>query len=300
LKSGNNCRMELIPAQLIKRMPGLEACVSKGGVGKARDFAMKRGFCKPVVLADSGGCMTLLSGAAVFEACLEEKEAKIPAVIVRTEGGADNLMFALQSSQVSEAFDAVTVGSAIVQLVDTFGVPRKYIAETLGKSPAWIHGMESLGRGLNAEVRGMVAAGHISSRAAQEIARLPEDVQTPFAVCVSNELLNKENVVYLVNRYLNESAGAEERERIIRTPKQALPNSLKHRNRRCADNSDSARLMRAIARCLDDAGYITALLDSVDLGCIAVRAADGIALINALDALRTRLCVVFHPGEKND
>jgi len=296
LKTDNNCRIELVPARLIKRMPDLEPGVSKRGVRKARDFAKRRGFCKPVVLSDSDGCMTLLTGAATFEACVEEKVAKVPAVIVRTEGGADNLMFALQSAQLSEAIDAVAVGNAIVQLVDAYGVARKHIAQTLDKSPAWINKMESLGRKLNPSVKKMVAEGCVSPRAAQEIARLPDEVQTPFAVSVSNELLGKDNVVYLVNRYLNEDVGAEERDRIIRTPKHALPNELKCRCRRGRDNSDSSRFSRAMARCIDDAAYISNLLDSVDIRGIAIRASDAAALIEALDALRVRLCTVFLPG----
>ena len=296
MKTDNNCRIELVPARLIKRLPGLEASVTKRGVSKARDFAKRRGLCKPVVLSDSDGCMTLLTGAATFEACLEEKAVKVPAVIVQTEGGADNLMFALQSAGLSEAIDAVAVGCAIVQLIDAYGMARKQIAQTLGKSPAWINKMEALSRKLNPSVKKMVAEGCVSSRTAQEIARLPDDVQTPFAVSVSNELLSKDNVVYLVNRYLNEDAGAEERDRIIRTPKHALPNELKCRCRQGRDNSDSSRLSRAMARCIDDAAYISNLLDSMDIGGMAIRACDAAALLDALDALRVRLCTVFLPG----
>ena len=300
MKADNNCRMELVPARLIKRMPGLESSVSKRGVEKAREFAKKRGFCKPVVLSDSDGCMTLLAGAATFEACLEEKAAKIPAVIVKTQGNADNLIFALQSAGQVETFNAVAAGCAVVQLIDTYGIARKYIALALGKSPAWINGIENLGRKLNASVRQMVAAGHISSRSAQEIARLPDDVQLPFAVSVSNELLSKENVVYLVKRYLHEDTGSEERDRIVRTPKQALGNCLPRRKRRSRDDSDSVCFSRAIARLLDDAAYISNLLDRVDIGDMAIRTSDADALIDTLAALHMRLRIVFHPGEKND
>jgi len=55
-----------------------------------------------------------------------------------------------------------------------------------------------------------------------------------------------------------------------------------------------------MARCIDEAAYITNLLDRVDIGDIAVRIADADALIDALAFLRMRLCAVFHPGEKND
>ena len=300
IETDNNCRIELVPARLIKRLPGLEPCVSKRGVVIARDFAKRRGFCRPVVLSDSDGCMTLLAGAATFEACLEEKAAKVPAVIVQTEGGADNLIFALQSAQLCETIDAVAVGGAIVQLVDTYGIARKHIAQTLGKSPAWINKMENLSRKLNPSVKKMVAEGYVSSRTAQEIARLPDEVQTPFAASVSNELLSKENVAYLVNRYLNENTDTQERSRIIRTPKQALPNELKRRARRGRDNSGSSRFSRAMARCLDEAAYILNLLDSVDIGEMAIRICEVTVLIEALDALCVRLCIVFYPGKKND
>ena len=281
-------------------MPGLVPGASKRGVGTARDFAKRRGFCRPVVLADSDGCMTLLSGAATFEACLEEKAAKLPAVIVRTEGGADNLMFTLQSAGLNETIDAVAIGNAIVQLIDTYGITRKYIAQTLGKSPAWINKMENLDRKLNLLVKKMVAEGGVSSRAAQEIARLPDNVQAPFAVSVSSELLGKDNIAYLVNRYLNEDTGAEERDRIIRTPKVALPNEMKCRCRRGKDNSVNSRLSRAMARCIDEASYISNLLNSLDIGEMAIRATDVAALIEALDILHIRLCNVFYPGKKND
>jgi len=298
LKNGENCRLELVSVKRVKRMPGLQA-VSPKKIVKVKEFVRKRGYCKPVVLSDSDGCMTLLSGAATFEACLEEKEAKIPAVIVRTEGEADNLMFALQSAQLSEALDAVSVGAAIVRLTDSYGVTRRHIAETLGKSPAWINGMENLSRKLCAGVQGLVMEGQISPRSAQEIARLPDDVQAPFAVSVADEFLSKENVVYLVNRYLNEDVCAEERDRIINTPKLALPNGSLHRGRIGKDNSDSARLSRAIARCLDDASYLLGLLGSIDTGEVAVRASDVIALQDSLAALQSRLAAVFYPGEKN-
>ena len=299
MKNNENCRVGLVSARRIRRMPGLWIGASQKGVQQAREFAKKRGYCKPVVLSDTDGCMTLLAGAAVFEACLAEKEAKIPAVIVKTEGEADNLMFALQSAQLGESLDAVSIGAAIVRLTDSYGVTRRHIAETLGRSPAWINGMENLSRKLCAGVQRLVLEGQVSPRSAQEIARLPDDVQTPFAVSACGEYLTKENVAYLVNRYLNEDVCDEERERIIHTPRLALPNESRRPRRMGKDNSGSARLSRAIARCMDDVSYLLGLLGSIDTGEVAVRTSDVIALQDSLAALGVRLTAVFHPGEKN-
>jgi len=241
--------------------------------------------------------MTLISGAATFEACLEDKTAKVPAVIVKTAGEADSLMLALQSAELDEPPSAVAVSAAIVQLIDTHRVPRKHIAEMLGRSPAWLAKMESLSRRLNRTVQMMVAEGQVSARSAQEIARLPDGVQVQFAVSSANEFLGKEGVTYLVNRYLNEDASAEERERIVMAPKLALPDDRRSRGRAGRDNSDSARLSRAIARCMDGITSLSGLVGRIDAAGVAVRMTDIASLTGSLDALLQQIRMVFYPGK---
>jgi hypothetical protein len=297
MENSENYRLEQVPAKLIKRIPGLSLGATKRGVGKAKEISKVRGYYRPVVLsASQQGCMALLAGAATYEACLDDKAAKVPAVIVRTDGGADDLMFALQSADLEEAPSAIAISSAIVQLVDAHGIARKQIAETLGKSPAWITRMENLSRRLNATVQKMVLEGYVQPRAAQEIARLPTGVQAEFAASAASEFLNKDEVMYLVNRYLDVDTGAEERCRIVRTPKLALPpDRPKGRGRIYSDNSDSARLSRAIAGCLDSASRLSALLDKADIGAAAIRVSDATALAEALVALHRQLRA-FTPG----
>ena len=299
MKSNENHRMGLVPTHRIKRMPWMQAGTTRKDVAKARGFAKKRGYCNPVVLSDHGGCMTLLTGAATYEACLEEKETKVPAVIVQTDGEADDLMFALQSSELNETLSAIAAGAAIVRLIDSHNVPRKHIIEALGKSPAWLHKMESLNRRLNSKVQRLVVEGQMQVRSAQEIARLPDKVQMAFAASVCNDCLSKDSVAYLVNRYLNEDTGPDERDRIVNTPKLALPNELKRRRRMGRDDSVSARLSRAIAGCLDGGAYLCKLLTGADISGAAVRMEDVEALIDSLAALQMLLMAVFYPG-KND
>ena len=300
MRNHTGLRLELIPLQQIKRMRGLKIDATPKRIEKMRKFAVKRGYCMPVVLSESQGCLTLLSGAATFEACLEEKGAKVPAVIVQTEGEADNLMFALQSAALGEAPDAIAVSAVLVRLIDEYGVSRKDIAEMLEKSPAWVNRMENISRKLNDTVQLLITEGHISSRSAQEIARLPKDVQTPFAISAGNEFLSKDNIACLVNRYLDEDTGDEERDRIINNPRQALPDRCSSRARKGKDRSDSARLSRAIAICLDNAAYLSRLLDHIDRNGIAVYIPDVIALVNSLSDLSLLLQTVFLPGGKND
>jgi ParB-like chromosome segregation protein Spo0J len=288
--------MELVSARHIKRMPGLHSGAVREEVVKVKEFVKRRGYCNPVVLSDSDGSMTLLSGSATFEACLEEKGSHIPAVIVQTTGEADDLMFALQSAELNETLSAIAAATAIVRLIDIHNVPRKHIVETLGKSPAWLNRMESLCRSLNIEVQRLVADGQLSPRSAQEIARLPKESQVAFSISVSDNYINKDNIAYLVNRYLNEDTGYDERTRIINSPKLVLPNEAKHHGKLGRDNSVSARLSRAISRCLDSNTYLTNALNNIDISETAVRMTDINALIDSLIALHTKLRISFPPG----
>jgi len=299
METDTRYRLGAVPTERIKRMPGIGSSAPEKKVRKIRDFAGKRGYYMPVVLSDEGGCMTLLSGEATYKACVEERRTNVPAVIVRTEGGADNLMFALQAAELGESPDAISVSAAIVQLIDSFRLTRKHISESLGKSPAWISRMESLSRNLSEPVRGMVAEGRLSPRSAQEIARLPAGVQMPFAVSVGNEFLSKESVVYLVNRYLNEDASPGERERIVRTPAQALPRDTRKR-KRARDVSETARLARAMASCMDSADCLSGLLTGAGPEGAAVRASDAEALVESLAALIVRLRAAVYPGKKRE
>jgi ParB-like chromosome segregation protein Spo0J len=268
----------------------LQLDVSPKKLGKVLKFSKSHGYYRPVTLS---GNMSLIAGAATFGACLENKEAHVPAVVIQTDGDAENILIALQSATLDEAPNAVAVSTAIVQLIDKHGVTRKNISQALGKSRAWLNKMENLSRKLNTEVQRLVTEGQISPRAAQEIALLPDEAQTPFAISACNDFLNKQNVAYLVSRFLNEDTGAEERDRIIHTPKLALPNGLKSRPRTGRDNSDSARLSRAVAICLDDVSYLSRLLDRIDIDETAIRMSDMTALSDALAALGIQICGLF-------
>ena len=276
----------MVPTGLIKRMPGIKNGASKHLIRKTNEFAERRGCYMPVILSDTGGCMTLLSGAATFEACLEKRMPKVPAVVVQTGGGADELIFSLQSAELNAPPDAMYVSEVVIRLVDAYSMPRRMIAESLGKSQAWVSRMEGL-RKLSAAVWELVSDGFISSRAAQEIARLPADVQAPFAVSAGNEFLSKDDIARLINRYLDGNTGAEERDRIIRSPRQALPEAQRGRGPKAADQSISARMTRAMARCFDSVSFLLRLLEC---DYSAVNGQDATTLAVELSRLMRTLC----------
>jgi len=291
-------KLESINIKRIKRMPGIQIDASQKKIEKIAGFTKKWGQCIPVVLSESNGCMTLLSGAAVFEANLKERISKVPAVIVETDSDADDLLFALQSASLNELPDMIGISTAIVQLIDYHGIARKHIAGSMGKSKAWLAKTESLGRKLNDRVKTMVVQGEIPARTAQEVARLPPDVQTMFAISVSNEFLNKESVVYLVNRYLNKDTCEEERSRIISTPGMALPGDKKSRGVKGRDCSDSARFSHIVGRCLDSCISLLDMFNKINVNEISIRREDASKLAEYLNELSERIRKLVYPGKQ--
>jgi len=300
MEDNKKSQVALISTKRIKRLPCLMFSAPGKEVNKHKQLANERGYRLPVVVSDTAGCMTLLSGTAAFEASLEDNASEIPAVIVRVDNEADGLMFALRTADLDGSLGAVAVSDAIIRLIDVYNIPRKRIAQTLSKSPAWIARMENLGRRLTGTVKQMVAEGWVAPRTAQEIARLPEQAQTEFAVSIRDEFLSKENVSYLVNRYLNEDTGEEERARIISAPRQALPISAKRQRKSGADTSPGARLAHAAALCFDGAVYLKRVLDRADIGEAAVRMPDILALYSELETLCGRLREIFVLGQNAD
>lgn len=299
MESNKKFRMEMLSVQRISRIPCLALDSSRDRIDKIKAFAKARGYWAHVIVADSPGCMPLLVGAAAFEACLEDKQETIPALIVQTEGMADNLMLALQTAELDTSPNALSVSAAVVHLIDEYGMSRRDIAESLGKSSSWISRMETLGRNINTDVQTMVTDKLISSRTAQEIARLPDDVQLSFATAVHNAFLNKDKIAYLINRYLNENTSTEERERIIHTPDRVLPDTLKKHRRTGIDHSDSAKLSNAMAKCMDSAVYLTRLIDRIDPDEVIVLDSDISSLFQGVTALLHKL-QCFAPGQNEE
>jgi len=79
----------------------------------------------------------------------------------------------------------------------------------------------ALDQNLSVTVKGMVRDGVICPRSAEEIAKLPSEVQSDFAVNAVDCGLNKTEISQLVMRYKNASSD-DVRMEIIKTPLEAL------------------------------------------------------------------------------
>lgn len=128
------------------------------------------------------------------------------------------MKLALLLSTVREEGGPLSEGAFIDALIAHYGVTRRELMVLLKKSKSWISKRQSLALKLSEEVKGMVKDGVICARTAEEIAKLPQEVQLTFACKAVRDSLNKTNVGQLVGMYMQEDAGEALREAILNNP----------------------------------------------------------------------------------
>jgi hypothetical protein len=96
----------------------------------------------------------------------------------------------------------------------------------LKKSKSWISKRQALALKLSDKVKGMVKDGVICVRTAEDIAKLPPDVQFSFACATARDGLNKTNVGQLVKLYRCEATGEALREAILNNPLTVLDTAV--------------------------------------------------------------------------
>jgi len=207
--------------QIVKN-PALTLGMSQKEVDQYKKVAAEYGNAAPVVVCApvNNGCL-ILAGSARLEACAQTGIKDIPAVMVQTADEAGQLKLALMLSSIPDEAGALSEGALISLLIKDHGVAPRELVKLLGKSKAWISKRMALDQNLAATVKGMVRDGALCPRSAEEIARLPGEVQTEFAVNAVDSGLNKTEICQLVARYKN-AISDDVRMEIIKTPLEAL------------------------------------------------------------------------------
>jgi hypothetical protein len=140
----------------------------------------------------------------------------------------------------------------------------------LKKSKSWISKRQSLALRLSEDVKEMVKDGLICARAAEEISRLPDEMQFAFAGKVVRDGLSKTNVGQLVSLYTKEETGSAVRDAIMETPLAVLdayPVSGTHRQKEKRGLAE--RISGNIAFIFRLSYELKGLLATADSECIA-------------------------------
>jgi ParB-like chromosome segregation protein Spo0J len=170
------------------------------------------------IVGQSGDAYRILSGQASLEACAHNGIKEIPAIIAEISDEVEQMKLALLLSTMRDEGSPLSEGAFIDALVTHHGVTRRELMGLLKKSKSWISKRQSLTLKLTDNVKEMVKNGLICARTAEEIAKLPEDKQLPFAGNIVKDALSKTNVGQLVSLYTREETDSALREAIMNSP----------------------------------------------------------------------------------
>ena len=202
----------------IEKNPILALGTSEKNVKTYERVIKAYGNVAPAIVGQCGNTYHLLAGQARLEACAHQGIQEMPAIVTGLSSEEDQMKLALLLTTVREEVGALSEGVFIDALVTRHGVPRRELMALLKKSKSWISKRQALALKLSEDVKRMVRDGVICVRAAEEIAKLPPEVQFQFASTAARDGLNKTNVGALVGLYRREDSGEALRENILNNP----------------------------------------------------------------------------------
>jgi ParB/RepB/Spo0J family partition protein len=253
----------------IEKNPILALGTSERDVKTYERVAKAYGNVVPAIVGQSGSGYRILAGQARLEACAQQGIREIPAIVSELNGEVDQMKLALLLSTVREEGGALSEGAFIDTLLTRHGVGRRELMTLLKKSKSWISKRQTLALKLAEEVKGMVKDGTICARSAEEIAKLPPDVQFPFACVAARDGLNKTNVGELVGLYRRDDTGEAMRGTILNSPLTVLGIAGKTASRHKEKRSLPERIASAagfLIRLTEELCGLMAISDTQSLG----------------------------------
>jgi len=206
----------------IEKNPILALSISEKDVERYGRVTKTYGSVTSAIVGQSGNAYRILAGQAGLEACVHNGIQDMPVIVAEISAEAEQMKLALLLSTVRQEGGALSEGAFIDALITRHGVTRRELMKLLMKSKSWISKRQSLALRLTENVKGMVKDGVICARTAEEIAKLPEDIQVSFASNVVRDGLSKTNVEQLVSLYTREEPGSALRDTILKSPLAAL------------------------------------------------------------------------------
>jgi ParB family chromosome partitioning protein len=177
------------------------------------------GLITPIVVGKIGGeCEIILSGQCEVNALREMKVTETDAIMIDCVDNSEANKISLLISSLRQQPSAVAEGLLISDMVTSKNFKQKDIAHLIGKSESWVAKRISLVQKLSKPVIDMVINKHLCSRTAEEIARLPQEVQASFAHKTVTFNIPKSKVEQLVIMYNNPSVSPSIKNIILENP----------------------------------------------------------------------------------
>jgi len=297
-KKSNACTLKVGE---IEKNPILSLGTSEKDVEKYGRVARAYGNVAPAVVGKSGKAYRILAGQARLEACAHHGIREIPVSIAEVSDEVEQMKLALLLSTVREDGCPLSEGAFIDALVTHHGVTRRELMKLLRKSKSWMSKRQSLTSRLSEIVKAMVRDGLICARTAEEIAKMPCDVQALFADIVVRDGLNKTQAGRLVALYTREDVDSAMQCAILETPLAVLdacPVGLSVRRREKRGLAE--RIAGSAGFIIRMAGELKSLLAKADTQSIAMASdhlCDLHVAVAELDAVLYAVVARVSPGK---
>lgn len=181
------------------------------------------GVVTPVVIGKiADNKEIVLSGQCEINALREMKIKETYGIIIDCKDNVEANKISLLISSLRQQPSAIAEGLLISDMVSSKNFKQKDIAHLMGKSESWVAKRISLVQKLSSPVIDMVINKHICSRTAEEIAKLPEEVQSNFAEKTISFNLPKSKVEQLVMMYNNPFVSQNIKNIILENPQNSV------------------------------------------------------------------------------
>jgi len=254
----------------------LSLSVNRQDVERCARVIRQYGLLTPPVVGDfPDGTRLVLSGECEFLALREMGMRSVEAVAVPMLEEQDSSRLSLLLSSLRKNPNALSEGMLVTQLLKTGQYTQSQVGEMLGKSVSWVNKRISLITRLHPAVQELVTLRQLCPHSAQEIARLPAEVQHAFSTKVVQEGLPKSAVEILVEAYNKEGCPNSFKEQMLEQPRHALSKvadirtvkAIRNRDRK--DAPPSGQTLRndlvLLLRCISDAEQQLGGLDNLSL-----------------------------------
>lgn len=216
-------KIEEIPVRAIQGNNALAISVGSRELERCEKAIREYGLINPVVVHRcEQGHYQVLSGECERMVLARMRQITTRAVVMEPLEEPEATRLALLLSSLKRSPNALSEGLLLKELCQYGRHTQTEAAFMVGRSVSWVNKRLALAERLAASVVNLVRAGQLCPHTAQEIARMPGDVQQAFANKVVTERLAKSVVERLVSTYNNPRTPGEVRKSVLENPQATL------------------------------------------------------------------------------
>lgn len=215
-------RIEEIPTRAIQGNSILAMSVDSRELDRCEKTLRQYGVIQPVVVRRVEDRYQVLGGECEHRVLAGMHRSKTPAVVVEGLGDTEAGRLALLLCALKKSPCALSEGLLLKELCRSRQHSQTEMASLVGRSVSWVNKRLALAERLGTSVVEMVQSGLLSPHVAQEIARMPSDVQQAFASKVVTQRLAKSAVERLVSTYNRQTIPEELRKAVLEDPQGVL------------------------------------------------------------------------------